>query len=119
MVETPFPPQAARRLCHAPRRYQKGKNLPMRAVQIVDIREAGQTQAGSECAQRKEDGARQRFLPEPENVGVKAHNLSLYRGGAGVGRSALQKGRALIGPALKGHEFIRAKTQQNETGFSP
>lgn len=82
MVETPLAAQATSCFCHAPRGHQKGKKLPGRAVKIVDIREAGQAQAGGKCAQRKNDGAQQRFLPQTEDVGTKPHNLSLYRDGA-------------------------------------
>ena len=82
MVETPFAAQAAGRLCHAPRGHQEGEKLPVRAVQIADVREAGQAQAGCKCAQRKQQGAQQRFLPQSKDVGAKAHNLSLYRDGS-------------------------------------
>jgi hypothetical protein len=52
-------------------------------MQILNMWKAGQVQAGAKCAQRKENGARQRTLPQTEDVGEKPHNLSLYRGGAG------------------------------------
>ena len=63
MVKVPFALQAAGRLRHAQSRNQKRKKLPIRAMQIFDVREAGQTQAGGKGAERKESGARQRSLP--------------------------------------------------------
>jgi hypothetical protein len=50
-------------------------------VQIADVWEASQAQAGGKCAQRKQNGAQQRFLPQSEDGVTKAHNLSLYRDG--------------------------------------
>ena len=94
MVETPFAAQAAGRLCHSPRGYQEGEKLPTRSVQVVDVREAGQAQAGCKRAQRKQHGAQQRLLPQPEDVGAKAHNLSLYRGGAV--QAALRRKRQMV-----------------------
>jgi hypothetical protein len=67
----------------------------MRAVQAVDVREAGQAQTGCKCAQRKQHGAQQRSLPQPEDVGTKAHNLSLYRDG--VVQAALRCKRQIVG----------------------
>ena len=81
MVETPLAAQAAGRLCHSPCGHQEGEKLPVRAVQIADVWEASQAQAGGKCAQRKQNGAQQRFLPQSEDGGTKAHNLSLYRDG--------------------------------------
>jgi hypothetical protein len=45
-------PHAATRCGH-----QKGKKLPARAVQVFDMREAGQAQAGGKSTQRQKDGA--------------------------------------------------------------
>ena len=104
MIETPLAAQAAGCLYHAPRGYQEGEKLPMRAVQVVYVRETGQAQTGCECAQRKQRGAQQRFLPQPEDVGAKAHHLSLYRDG-GESRCAPQESnalrRAIPGPGLR------------------
>src|SRR5580698_9455415 len=57
VVGTPFTAQATGCFCHAPRGYYEGQKLPMRTVQIVDVRESGQAQTGRECSQRKEHGA--------------------------------------------------------------
>lgn len=53
VVEAPFALQAARRLHHAPRGHQQCEHLPSRAVQLLDIGESRQPQAGRKCAQRK------------------------------------------------------------------
>lgn len=81
VVEAPSAAQATGRLRHAPCGNQEGQKLPIRAVQIVDVWEAGEAQAGGKCAQGKEHGAQQRFLPQTEDVRAKAHHLSLYRDG--------------------------------------
>lgn len=77
VVKTPLAPQTASRLRHAPRGYQKGKELPMRTMQVFDGWKTGQAQTCGECAQREQDGAQQRFLPQTEDVRANAHNLSL------------------------------------------
>ncbi len=43
---------------------------------------AGEAQAGGECAQRKKDGAKKRFLPQAEDGEDEMHNLSMYSAGA-------------------------------------
>jgi hypothetical protein len=45
-------------------------------VEILNVRKAGKAQAGGKCAQRKENGARERFLPEMKNPEAE-HNFSL------------------------------------------
>lgn len=82
MVEAPLSPQAAGSLCHAPRGNQQSENLPVRSMQVLDVRKAGQAQAGGKCAQRKENGAHERFLPQAKDREEEMHNPSMYRGGA-------------------------------------
>ena len=82
MVEAPLSPQAAGSLCHAPRGNQQSENLPVRSMQVLDVRKAGQAQAGGKRAQRKENGAHERFLPHAEDREEVMHNPSMYRGGA-------------------------------------
>lgn len=77
VVEAPFPLQTTGCLGHTPCGDQKGKKLPARAVQVFDIWETCQAQAGGKSAQREEDGAQQRLLPHTEDVRAKRHNLSL------------------------------------------
>jgi len=82
MIEAPFALEAAGSLGHAPRSNQQSENLPVRSVQVLDVRKAGQAQAGGKCAQRKENGAHERFLPQAKDREEEMHNPSMYRGGA-------------------------------------
>lgn len=63
MVEVPSALEATKGLDQAPGCDQERKELPIGAVQIVDIREAGETEAGRKGAEREEDGAGEGFLP--------------------------------------------------------
>ena len=67
MVEAPSALQATGRLRHAPRRDKQGKNLPTRAVEILNEWKAGQPQAPEKRAQREDDGAHQGFLAQAED----------------------------------------------------
>jgi hypothetical protein len=48
------------------------------------VRKAGKEQAGGECAEREDDGAHERFLPQAEDLEEMMHNSSEYAGRAGV-----------------------------------
>jgi len=108
MVETPLAAQAAGRLCHSPCGHQEGEKLPVRAVQIADVWEASQAQAGGKCAQRKQNGAQQRFLPQSEDGGTKAHNLSLYRDGV---RGAICRIQAVEVAGRRGPRILSAAAE--------
>lgn len=96
MVETPPALEAARRLCHAPGGNQQGENLPARAMKIFDGRKAGEPQATEECAQRQDNGADQRSLPQAKDVGAEKHNLSMYSAGVGRGGRGRLRGPTRI-----------------------
>lgn len=81
VVEAPPTPQAARSLCHAPRGNQQSENLPVRSMQVLYVRKAGQAQAGGKGAQREENGADKGFLPQAKDREEEMHNPSMYRGG--------------------------------------
>jgi len=70
--------QAAGRLYHPPAGKRHCHNLPVRSVEILDIRKARQAQAGCKGAQGQQDAAKERPLPELERVGKrKRHSVSL------------------------------------------
>jgi len=61
VVKAPTALQATCRFGHAPCCEQQGKKLPVRAVQVLNMGESGEPQAECECAQRKENGAQERW----------------------------------------------------------
>lgn len=67
VVEVPFALEAAGGLGHAPCGNQQSENLPPGAVKVFNVRKAGQAEAAGKCAQRKENGARKRFLAHAED----------------------------------------------------
>lgn len=74
MVEAPLALDAAGGLCHAPYCNQQSENLPVGAVEVFNVREAGEVQAGGKCAEREKDGAHERFLPQAEDQEEMMHN---------------------------------------------
>jgi hypothetical protein len=74
VVEAPLALEAAGGLCHAPHGNQQSENLPVGAVEVFNVREAGKVQAGGKCAQRQENGADERFLPQAEDQEEMMHN---------------------------------------------
>ena len=77
VVEAPFALEAAGSLGHAPRGHQQSENLPVGAVEILDVRKAGEVQAGGKCAEREENGAHERFFAQAKD-GEQMHNPSMY-----------------------------------------
>jgi hypothetical protein len=49
------------------------------------VREAGEVQAGGKCAERKENAAHERFLPQAEDSEEMMHNPFRVRRGRGAG----------------------------------
>jgi|GEM_PF-4722791 len=97
VVEAPFALEAAGCLGHAPYGNQQSENLPVGALEVFYVREAGEAQAGGKCAEREKNGADERFLPQAEDREEMMHNPSMYRGGylgraAGLPREAMQLG---------------------------
>src|ERR1035438_3319070 len=68
MVETPAATEAASRLDHSPRGQGHGKKLPARALQRITVVKRVDAQAGRQRAERQDQGAGQRPLPQPEDV---------------------------------------------------
>lgn len=58
VIKIPALAHAAQRFHHSPAGERHGKNLPMGAMQIVDIRKAGQAQAGKKRTESEQDAAR-------------------------------------------------------------
>lgn len=75
VVETPLSSEATARLAHPPRGEEQHKHLPWRAVELFDMREAGQAQAGDECGKREEDPAHERALPQPKDGRAEKHGF--------------------------------------------
>ena len=84
MVEAPLALEAPGGFGHAPQGGKQSENLPVGAVEIFYVREAGEVQAGGKCAQREDDGAHERFLPQAEDQEEMMHNTSEYAGCAWV-----------------------------------
>jgi hypothetical protein len=78
VVKAPLAPKTAGGLCHSPHGNQQSENLPVGAVEVLYVRKAGEVQAGGECAEREDDGADERFLPQAENLEEMMHNSSEY-----------------------------------------
>lgn len=81
MVEAPSAAQAARGLHGSGDGCQQSHELPGRAVQVIDIREAGEPEAGRECAYGERDAASQRLVPQLEYVragDVRAEKHDIY-----------------------------------------
>ncbi len=58
MVKIPGLAHAAHCLHHSPAGERQSKNLPIRAMQIIDIREAGQVQAGEKRTESEQNTTR-------------------------------------------------------------
>ncbi len=82
MVEAPFVLEATDGFAHSPGGHHQGGDLPVRAVQVLDVRKPCEAQAGQERAQRKNDGADQRFLPQSKDGEERNHSLYNCRGSA-------------------------------------
>jgi hypothetical protein len=84
VVEAPLALEAAGGFGHAPQGDQQSENLPVGAVEVFYVREAGEAQAGGKCAEREKNGAHERFLPQAEDLKEMMHNSSEYAAGVGV-----------------------------------
>lgn len=70
--------QAAGCLHHGPAGKRNGKNLPARAVKILEVGETGHAQAGRKCGKSQQNAARQRPLTNPEEMRTgKNHVVSV------------------------------------------
>ena len=85
VVEAPLALEAAGGLSHAPYGDQQSENLPVGAVEVFYMREAGEVQAGGKCAEREKNGADERFLPQAEDREEMMHNPFNVRRLRGVG----------------------------------
>lgn len=74
MVKAPLATQAARGFSRAADGGQQGHVLPGRAVQMLDVREAGEPETGCECTHGEQYSARQRLMPQAEDVQTGKHN---------------------------------------------
>ena len=59
VVEIPFASDTSSCFGHSPTRSEQGEKLPMRPVQIFNMRKARQQQARDERAEREHDAARE------------------------------------------------------------
>lgn len=80
MVKAPSAVKAASCLAHSPGSHQQGDDLPMRAMQILNMRKSGEAQAGQERAQGQNEGAHERFLPKAKDGEQGNHGLYKCRG---------------------------------------
>lgn len=76
MVEAPSALQAAGGFRHSPSGDKEGKDLPMGAVQVLDVGESREPQAGQEGAEGEDDGASEGLMPEVKDGEAKMHDFS-------------------------------------------
>jgi hypothetical protein len=76
-------------------------------VKILNARKAGEAEAGGKCAEREENGARERFLAQAEEGEEEMHNPSMYSDGA---EGVAWKGGPFANPTEAGFS-LRAEAQ--------
>jgi len=74
VIKAPLALEAAGGFGHAPHGNHQSENLPVGAVEVFYVREAGKAQAGGKCAEREKDSADERFLPQAEDLEEMMHN---------------------------------------------
>ena len=76
VVEAPTPAETAGGLGHRPNGGEDSENLPVRSARGVEMREAGEAQAGYEGAEGKQGAAEERSLAEAEDGRAAKRHIS-------------------------------------------
>ena len=74
VVQAPLAVEAARCFNHAPEGGEYGKKLPVGCVEVSGVGKSGQAHARGHCAEREDEAAQQRALPQAERVRAGKHH---------------------------------------------
>lgn len=74
VVQAPLAVEAARCFNHAPEGGEYGKKLPVGCVEVSGVGKSGQAHARGHGAEREDEAAQQRALPQAERVRAGKHH---------------------------------------------